>query len=104
MFWYMYRIVGFRVTMATPLPSFSYRVKTSLEEQRSHGVWGLAINEAADYYLEYFPDISSKQEYTTIGRKMMAEYPSIKREGNFDWVRTIYCFTTLGIKIMSAFR
>lgn len=77
---------GRRVTMATQLPQFSFRVRNCLGEQQPKLVWSLIVAEAAAYYMEHFPDISSRQEYSVIGRKMVAEYPCIKQDGNDDWV------------------
>lgn len=77
---------GRRVTMGTPLPLFSSRVSRCLTEGQSKIVWSLLVNEAAGYYLENFPDIGSRQEYTAIGRKMLAQYPCIRTEGNEGWV------------------
>lgn len=78
------QVVG--VTMGTPLPLFSSRVSRCLTEGQSKIVWSLLVNEAAGYYLENFPDIGSRQEYTAIGRKMLAQYPCIRTEGNEGWV------------------
>ncbi|KAL5018981.1 hypothetical protein ScPMuIL_004703 [Solemya velum] len=78
-------VSGRRVTMGTPLPLFSSKVSRCLTEGQSKIVWSLLVNEAAGYYLENFPDIGSRQEYTAIGRKMLAQYPCIRTEGNEGW-------------------
>ncbi|KAL5016716.1 hypothetical protein ScPMuIL_006305 [Solemya velum] len=84
-------VSGRRVTMGTPLPLFSSRVSRCLTEGQSKIVWSLLVNEAAGYYLENFPDIGSRQEYTAIGRKMLAQYPCIRTEGNEGWLTYTTC-------------
>lgn len=83
------------------MAQFFSRVGKCLSEWNARNVWSVVVVEAAAYYLEHFPDILSRQEYTCIERRMVVEYPCIKHEGNDEWV-CILCvmdafFVTLAI-------
>lgn len=77
--------------MSSPLPRFSTRVSRLLEEGHPKEVWSLMVSETAVHYMDHFPGISSKAEYSAIGKKMVLEYPCVKQYGNDDWVRSLFC-------------
>lgn len=77
--------------MDLPVPDFSFYVKQCLRNKESGKVWNKAVDEAANYYLAFYPnDVDNQKAYRIIGQKICQAFPDIKREGELPWVRL--CF------------
>ena len=76
-----------------PIPEFSVYIKQCLRNRESAKVWNKAVDEAAHFYLAFYPsDVDNQKAYTNIGQKLHKAFPDIKREGEYPWVSlTFWC-------------
>ena len=82
---------------AIELPELSRATKTDLlHGDLSRRVWLNLIEESKNYYMKFCPHIDENPygAYKIIGKKMLAAYPSIKREGLHPWVGFMSLFIT----------
>ncbi|XP_052078023.1 uncharacterized protein LOC127715960 [Mytilus californianus] len=73
-----------------PLPDFSLYVKQCLRNKESAKVWNKVVDEAANFYLAFYPnDVDNQKAYRIIGQKLYRAFPDIKREGELPWSKLL---------------
>ena len=83
---------GKTITPSTPLPRFSSRITQHLVTKTEYQVWRELISETANHYMGINPKIETPTKYKVIGKAMVNAFPSIEREGEHPWVRSLLNF------------